>query len=233
MPRRFATRLGLVLISTALLATVAVVGARFSSSSAQGQGAAALIAQHLEATPGTDAADLEGPAAAADAAFTERAYPADSVSVAQMNGARSAFAATSGRPFPKGKGRKGTWVTVGPSHALYPLTPFRNSFNYVPNAYVAGGRTTSIAISQTCKPGDCMAYITPAGGGTPVALGTVPTKLKLKPGASKVLKLKFVAPTDLAAGSYTLGGTVDPSNQIAESDDTNNGITGGGTVTVA
>ena len=165
MSRRFATRLGLVLFSTALLATLAVVGARFSSSSAQGQGAAALIAQHLEATPGTDAADSEGPAAAADAAFTERAYPADSVSVAQMNGARSAFAATSGRPFPKGKGRKGTWVTVGPSHALYPLTPFRNSFNYVPNAYVAGGRTTSIAISQTCKPGDCTAYITPAGGG--------------------------------------------------------------------
>ena len=100
MSRRFATRLGLVLAATALLTTLAAVGARFSSSSAQGQRAAALIAQHLEATPGTDAADSEGPSVAADAAFLERAYPADSVSVAEINGARSAFAATKGRPFP-------------------------------------------------------------------------------------------------------------------------------------
>ena len=35
----------------------------------------------------------------------------------------------------------------------------------MPNAYVAGGRTTSIAIADTCKPGDCRLYITPAGGG--------------------------------------------------------------------
>ena len=35
----------------------------------------------------------------------------------------------------------------------------------MPNAYVAGGRTTSIAIADTCKPGNCRLYITPAGGG--------------------------------------------------------------------
>jgi hypothetical protein len=165
MSKRFATRLGLVVALTALLAALALVGAHFSSSSAQGQVASTLIAQHLEATPGTDAADSEGPAGAADAAFLERAYPADTISVAQMNAARSAFAATKGRAFPKGKGKKGTWVSVGPSRALYPFTPFRNSFSYVPNEYVAGGRTTSIAVNQTCKPGNCAAYITPAGGG--------------------------------------------------------------------
>jgi hypothetical protein len=61
----------------------------------------------------------------------------------------------------------------------------------------------------------------------------VPTRLNLKPGASKVLKLKFVPPSDLTAGSYTLGGTLNPSNQLTESDVTNDAITGGGTVTVA
>jgi hypothetical protein len=82
-----------------------------------------------------------------------------------MAHARAAVAAANGRPFPSGKGRKGTWVSVGPSEALYPFEPFRNAFNYVPNSYVAGGRTTSIALADSCKPGDCVAYITPAGGG--------------------------------------------------------------------
>ncbi len=107
----------------------------------------------------------EGPGSAAEAEFLQRAYPDDNISVADVNAARSSWSSTKGRPFPKGKGRPGTWVTVGPSHALYPFTEFRNSGNYVPNAYVAGGRTTDIAIADTCRPGHCRVYITPAGGG--------------------------------------------------------------------
>jgi hypothetical protein len=71
----------------------------------------------------------------------------------------------SGPGIPRGKGRPNTWVSVGPSQALYPLTPFRSSVSYVPNDYDAGGRTTSIAIADTCVPGDCRIYVTPAGGG--------------------------------------------------------------------
>ena len=118
-----------------------------------------------EATPGNQGIGEEGPWSSAETEFVKRAYPADTISVAQASAARNAFAASMGRPFPRGKGRKGTWVTVGPSNALYPFTDLRNSFNYVPNAYVAGGRTTSIALAAACKPGDCRAYITPAGGG--------------------------------------------------------------------
>jgi hypothetical protein len=95
----------------------------------------------------------------------QRAYPNDTISVEQMADARQAFTDIKGNPFPRGKGRPGTWVSVGPSEALYPFTEFRNSFNYVPNAYIAGGRTTAIAISDTCVPGNCRLYITPAGGG--------------------------------------------------------------------
>ena len=118
-----------------------------------------------EAAPGNQGIAEEGPSSAAESAFLKRAFPADTISVAQASAARNAFAASMGRPFPRGKGRKGTWVTVGPSNALYPFTDLRNSFNYVPNAYVAGGRTTSIALAAACKPGDCRAYVTPAGGG--------------------------------------------------------------------
>jgi hypothetical protein len=114
-----------------------------------------------EAAPGFE----EGPASAAEVAFQERAYPADTISVAQMNNAVSAFEAAKGRPFPSGKGRPGTWVSVGPNEALYPGTPLLTSADYIPNRYVAGGRTTSIAISDTCNPGNCRIYVTPAGGG--------------------------------------------------------------------
>jgi hypothetical protein len=106
-----------------------------------------------------------GPWTGAEADFIARAFPASTISVEQMDAARAAFASAEGKAFPSGKGRKGTWVSVGPSQALYPATPFRNSFLYVPAAYVAGGRTTAIAIAETCKPGDCVLYVTPAGGG--------------------------------------------------------------------
>ena len=123
------------------------------------------IEKLMEAIPGTGGEPSEGPGSAAEADFLARAYPADTISVAQMDAARSAFSSANSRPFPPGKGRPGAWVSIGPSEALYPSTPFRNSFSYVPNSYVAGGRTTAIAISDTCVPGNCRLYVTPAGGG--------------------------------------------------------------------
>jgi hypothetical protein len=122
-----------------------------------------LIARHMDALPPNGG--LEGPAALADEAFVERAFPSDTISVAQVDASKAAFSAANGRPFPSGKGQTGTWVSVGPNDALYPFNPLRNSFNYVPNAYDAGGRTTAIAISSTCVPNNCRMWITPAGGG--------------------------------------------------------------------
>ena len=122
-----------------------------------------LVSQRLQALP--DRGGLEGPASAAVQEFLERAYPNNAISVGQMDTARAAFTTTNRRPFPRGKGKKGSWVPVGPSEALYPDTELRNSFLYVPNDYVAGGRTTALAIADTCVPGNCRLYITPAGGG--------------------------------------------------------------------
>jgi hypothetical protein len=127
------------------------------------------LARHIEevreAVPGNQGMSEEGPNSAGDAEFLARAYPSDTISIAQVDRSKNAFSSAFGRPFPAGKGKKGVWTNVGPSQALYPFTDLRNSFNYVPNQYVAGGRTTSIAISNICGPLLCRAWITPAGGG--------------------------------------------------------------------
>ncbi len=157
-----------VAVGTALALSGAIRGSGDDEAKAEAEFPTAL-GRHLEklkeALPGSQGMAEEGPSSAAEDEFMQRAYPADTISVEQMDAARAAFTATRGRPFPSGKGRKGTWVSVGPSEALYPFTPFRNSFLYVPTTYVAGGRTTSIALAAACKPGDCRAYITAAGGG--------------------------------------------------------------------
>ena len=169
-------RHGLTALAITVLASAAVAMLMVASGASVAKGVSAgegefpgALAGHLDklrqAVPGNQGMAQEGPASAADAAFLQRAYPSDTISLAQAAGAAAAFTATKGRPFPSGKGTKGTWVSVGPSRALYPDSPFLNSFLYVPNAYNAGGRTTSIAIGDTCKPGNCRLYITPAGGG--------------------------------------------------------------------
>jgi hypothetical protein len=157
--------------ATLLALVVAPVPTPRSSNAHQallGKGSSPALTHHLErlkqSIPG-NGGESEGPDSAAEEAFMQRAYPADTISVSQMNVARAAFLRVSSRPFPVGKGMPGAWVTVGPSQALYPPTPFRNSFGYVPNTYVAGGRTTAIAISDTCVQGNCRIWVTPAGGG--------------------------------------------------------------------
>jgi Tol biopolymer transport system component len=120
-----------------------------------------------------------------------------------------------------------------------PFVDLTGVFAGSPTGFSAG-KKTAVAINVT-NAGNIAAAgatsvvvtATPVAGGAPVTLATVPAKLKLKPGKSKTLKLKVVPPADLVAGSYTLGGTINASNQIAESDVTNNTLTGGGAVTVA
>ena len=113
----------------------------------------------------------EGPAGSAAAwRFERRAYPEKDISLAKIEGARAAhaehqaaavktFAAASlATPAP-------TWISLGPTQAVYPFSPFRTSGVYVPNRYLAGGRATALAISPVCVPGNCVLFATAAGGG--------------------------------------------------------------------
>jgi hypothetical protein len=125
------------------------------------------IARHmkrLQSIPGLESEHPEGPGSADAEEFLVRAYPDDDIPLARLDAARAAAGRLKGK-FPTGKGRKGTWVTVGPSNALYPFTQFRNSFGYVPNRYVAGGRSTAVAIDPNCRPGHCRLWVFAAGGG--------------------------------------------------------------------
>jgi hypothetical protein len=164
-------RLTLAALSVLILAATTVFLAVASGPSTKTRPSAVItagemptaLASYLATSQGFESE--EGPGSAGEAEFRERAYPDNTISVAEMNGARAAFAQTENRHSNKGREKNGEWTPVGPSTALYPADALRNSFLYVPNEYVAGGRTTSIAVSSQCKPNHCVAYITPAGGG--------------------------------------------------------------------
>jgi hypothetical protein len=177
MHRRSARRRLLAVGAVAAIAasaavTAAVMGPSSSPEAVraeQGEGPRALQ-RHLDklkrAMPGNAGMAEEGPASAAEFEFMQRAFPADSISLANMEAARTSFSETSRRPFPGARGRPGVWMSIGPSKALYPFEELRNWTNYVPNAYVAGGRTTALALNEAnCTERDCVLYITPAGGG--------------------------------------------------------------------
>jgi hypothetical protein len=133
----------------------------------------------METTPGGERESPVG--SAADWRFMARAYPDTDISLEKIEGARAAhathvanFLATAAAAGPTGP----TWTPLGPTTALYPLSPFRTSNSYVPAAYVASGRTTSMAISPTCTQSDCRLWVTAAGGGvwrTDAALRAAPT----------------------------------------------------------
>jgi hypothetical protein len=152
-------------------AAAAIAGVTLSGSGAtQARGGGELptaLGAHLatlaQAAPAVKSE--EGPDSRAEWKFEQQAYPAADIALESIEAARAAAARAKGRAFPRGKGQKGTWVSVGPETALYPATPFRNSFSYVPAAYVAAGRTTVLAIGPTCTNGHCELWAGAAGGG--------------------------------------------------------------------
>ncbi len=171
-------------VAGALVASTAAVGINLTGAPApvpavseEGDVPTALSA-HLEqlrqSIPGMDES-REGPWSAAEEEFQARAYPADTISVAKIEGAREAYRklVASGPPnsvrvaIAEGgtAADASSWRLFGPSKAVYPDTKFRSVENYVPNRYVAGGRTTDIAMAETCEPGNCRIYITASGGG--------------------------------------------------------------------
>ncbi|HEX6474221.1 MAG TPA: hypothetical protein VF114_03925, partial [Candidatus Limnocylindria bacterium] len=140
-----------------------------SGMKGEGEAFPPALSEHLEELaktyPGNEGLEEEGPGSAAEAEFVARAYPAETISVGQMDRARTAFTQTKNTAFPRGKPKAGSWVSVGPSQALYPFEELRTSGLYIPNEYVAGGRTTDTALAPTCVPGNCVFYIAAAGGG--------------------------------------------------------------------
>ena len=106
---------------------------------------------------------LSNPGGLAHREFMHRAYPDTKIPIERILGERAAHASISGRS-PSNNGGA-PWVSYGPSYALYPFTPLRNSNLYVPNAYPAASRTPSLVLSPICTPASCTLWAGPAGGG--------------------------------------------------------------------
>jgi subtilase family serine protease len=79
------------------------------------------------------------------------------------------------------------------------------------NAPASGILTVALAASTdaTADPADA-------------ATGAPGFRIKMKAGASKRIRLRFVPPATLAAGQYYLTATLDPNNGIGERDEANN-----------
>ncbi|HET9288403.1 MAG TPA: hypothetical protein VFO26_12690 [Gaiella sp.] len=157
----------LLVVAAAAVAGVTLSGSDATSAARGGGEFPTALGAHLAklAVAAPALKTQENPASRSDWKFEQQAYPSADIALAKIDAARAAAKSAKGRPFPSGKGQKGTWVSVGPDTALYPFTEFRNSFLYVPNTYVASGRTTVLAIGSTCKPGNCRLWAGAAGGG--------------------------------------------------------------------
>jgi len=138
---------------------------RTETAEADGDSRPAGLSEHLKKIARTVPPDggLNSPGDASDAAFLRRAYPDKDIPLERILGARAAHENIKGRGFREDRG--GEWETFGPSLALYPLTPLRNFTSYVPNAYPAASRTTTLAISSHCRKERCTVWASPAGGG--------------------------------------------------------------------
>jgi hypothetical protein len=176
-PRRRAMARPLAVGAFALMLLVAaVVGFAVSGGSSVGSGAPAIasvdrelapaeqrmLAQSQRFSPGD--VTTEGGEGVDDGAseWAMHAIPGTDISLAAINASRQSWNALRGRPNLDGNGH---WTNLGPDNAVYPLNPFRNRTVYVPNEYVAAGRTAFSAIDPNCVPGSCRYWLANAGGG--------------------------------------------------------------------
>ena len=89
--------------------------------------------------------------------------PGIDIPLAAISGSREDWGSLKGRGGdPESRGR---WTALGPDNAVYPLNQYRNRYVYVPNEYVAAGRTAHSVIDPDCRPRDCRYWIANAGGG--------------------------------------------------------------------
>ena len=173
MTRRTVMVLGLAIAIAAAGALIAALmrsapansSAQFAPASGDAPPALARHLATLRALPGNGGESAEGPGGADAAALQALAYPDSDIPLARLETERLAAKAVKSRGFTSGRGRTGTWVSVGPKNALYPLFGMRDLTQYVPNAYYAASRINAMALSPSCRPGHCRMWIGPAGGG--------------------------------------------------------------------
>ena len=113
----------------------------------------------------------------------------------------------------------------------------------IPTAVVGGskGRLKLIVTNQgdapvvapKTAPVSILLQAVPTTPGTPTDIVTVTRPLKLKPGKSRPVPIKFLYPAGVPDGTYNLVATVDTTSAVAEGNETNNTATTAAPVTIA
>jgi hypothetical protein len=93
------------------------------------------------------------------------AYPRANIPMAAIAESREDWQNVKSRGDDDDDGGRGRWTALGPDNAVYPLNPSRNRYVYVPNEYIAAGRTSHSLIDPSCQPSKCRYWIANAGGG--------------------------------------------------------------------
>lgn len=145
-------RLVAVFAIAAFAVVIAVLLARGSTGTSGAQSVRGV--QHLAALEGGGRDESGGEAAEA---YSDRAFPMDDISIAQIQGAISANAAVKARGAKLGS----KWDFLGPETL--------NVDRLGTQAFTAptqwSGRVTALAIDPKCKPQECTLYVGAAGGG--------------------------------------------------------------------
>jgi len=91
--------------------------------------------------------------------------PGTDIPLAAISGSRQDWKELESRSGSSGLHAGGHFRNLGPDNAVYPLNPFRNRYVYVPNEYIAAGRTAFAVIDPNCDKKKCRYWIANAGGG--------------------------------------------------------------------
>ncbi len=148
-------RTGAVLVLMAVAAAVAVLLATGSSSTSSRSN---FTLPRLTAVHESDRSNQGEAGEAAAEAYTDRAYPADGVSIDQIQGAIDANNAISQRTNALSTD---TWDFLGPNT----LNVDRLGTQSFIKPTQWSGRVTALAVDPKCRPTQCRLYVAAAGGG--------------------------------------------------------------------
>jgi hypothetical protein len=161
-----------VAVALALVATSVIVAAMRGSAGptavraaeVEGELSPALRTKLARFSPAEP--QREGGEAVGDGALDwyMHAYPGNDIPLAAITESRSDWRSLKSRD-DKRDGDLGRWTSLGPDNAVYPLVGPRDRYVYVPNEYVAGGRTSHSLLDPNCTPSACRYWIANAGGG--------------------------------------------------------------------
>ena len=151
-------RLAAVLVLMVIAAAIAVVlAAGSSNTSSRAHFALGRFNAVHEGGQGANAG--EGDAAeAATQAYSDRAYPADGISINQIKGAISADNVVEQRSAAL---KNDSWNSIGPNT----LNVDRLGTQAFNKATQWSGRVTALAVDPKCRPAQCRLYVAAAGGG--------------------------------------------------------------------